>query len=121
MLLFRDRSRHERGLLSALSLWLDLFTDLAISVPLQYRHIENVLATGAKTRQPDGMPSFHVIEGQPPRPGALLLGGLLSLAAIAAAIPASHLAGSGTFQAGAESRVQQAGFAERQPIVDAVI
>ena len=50
MQLFRDRSRHERGLLSALRLWLDLFTDLAISVPLQYRDVEHALATGTTAR-----------------------------------------------------------------------
>src|SRR5580698_5180114 len=84
MQLFRDRSRHERGLLSGLRLWLDLLTDLAISVPLQYRNGDPALVSGAALRQPDGTPSFHVIDSQPPRPGALLMGGVLSLAAIAA-------------------------------------
>ena len=130
MQLFRDRSRHERGL-SALRLWLDLLTDLAISVPLQYRHVEPALASVTAPRQPDGMPSFYVIEGQSPRPGALLLGCLLSLAAIAASIPASHLAGSGVFQVAARGESAQAsgerggssepGATEQQSFVDAVI
>ena len=109
MQLFRDRSRHERGLLSALRLWLDLLTDLAFSVPLQYGRGEPAPVTVTALRQPDGMPSFHVIEGQSPRPGALLLGCVLSLAAIGASIPASRLDGSGTFQVAASGGSAQAG------------
>ena len=104
---------------------------LPISLPLQYRHVEPALSGATAPRQPDGMPSFHVIEGRAPRPGALFLGCVLSLAAIGASIPASHLLGSGTFQVAARGESAQAGserggssvpaVTEQQPIVDAVI
>ncbi len=99
MQLFRDRSRHERGLLSGLRLWLDLLGDLAISVPLQYRRVEPAMLSPATPPHPDGAPSFHVIESQSPRPEALLLGGVLSLAIIGASVPVSHMQGYLPFQA----------------------
>src|ERR1700736_2796004 len=77
--LFRDRSRHERGFFPALRLWLDLLADLAISVPLQYHRVQPAIIGASALRRPDGLPSFHVLEGQSPRLGALLLGGVLSL------------------------------------------
>jgi len=90
--LFRDRSRHEQGFFRALRLWLDLLADLAISVPRQYRRVQPALIGGSAQRHQDGTPSFHVLEGQSPRLGALLLGGILSLAAAGASIPIGHIA-----------------------------
>ena len=90
--LFRERSRHERGFSPALRLWLDLLADLAISVPRQYHRVQPVLIGASALRHPDGTPSFHVLEGQSPRLGALLLGAVLSLAAADASIPIGHIA-----------------------------
>jgi hypothetical protein len=82
--LFRDRSRHERGIFPSLRLWLDLLVDLAISVPRQYGHVQPARL--------DGTPSFDVLEGESPRLGALLLGCVLSLGAVGASIQIGHLA-----------------------------
>jgi hypothetical protein len=72
--LFHDRTRDERGFLPRLRLWLDLLSDLAASLPREYRY-----------GQPEQ--AFHVLESEAPRPGNLLLGGLLS-ALIFSAFPA---------------------------------
>lgn len=90
--LFRDRLRDERGFFQTLRLWLDLLADLAISVPRQHRHVQPALIRASALRHADGTPSFQVLESQPPRLGALLLGGFLSLAAVNASIPIAHIA-----------------------------
>jgi Peptidase family S41/N-terminal domain of Peptidase_S41 in eukaryotic IRBP len=90
--LFRDRSRHERGVFPSLCLWLDLLVDLAITVPRQYCHVQPA--------RPVGTPSFYVLEGESPRLGALLLGGVLSLGAVGASIQIGHLANYRLFLAG---------------------
>jgi hypothetical protein len=70
--LFRDRFRHERGFFPRLRLWLDLLADFAISVPRMRREVQPALS---------GAPSFQVLESESLRPGAMLLGAALSLAA----------------------------------------
>jgi len=77
--LFRDRSRHERGFSRGLRLWLDLFADLAISLPRQHYYRQPVLAGTTVTRAADGTPAFHVLESELPRLDALLMGSVLSL------------------------------------------
>jgi hypothetical protein len=72
--LFRDRSRDETGFFGRLRLWMDLLTDLAVSIPRVRRHAGPALAVG-------GAPSFHVLEDESLRFGAWLLGAVLSLAA----------------------------------------
>jgi Peptidase family S41/N-terminal domain of Peptidase_S41 in eukaryotic IRBP len=81
--LFRDRSRHERGLLPSLRLWLDLLADLAVSIPGEYRHAQPAIIGASAQQRLDGTPSFHVLGDESPRCGALLFGGLLSLIALA--------------------------------------
>lgn len=77
--LFRDRAHHEKGFFPVLRLWLDLLTDLASSVPREYLYVQPTL-TGISARQGlGGAPSFFVLEGESPRLGALLYGGMLSL------------------------------------------
>jgi hypothetical protein len=87
--LFRDRGRHERSFFRALRLWLDLLFDLAISVPRQYHRVQPVFTPALRSR--DDTPSFHVLERQSPRPAALLLGGVRSLAAASAPIPIGRI------------------------------
>jgi hypothetical protein len=82
--LFRDRVRDEKGFLARLRLWLDLLADLAISVPQQYLHLEPALAGRSALQRLYGTPSFFVLGDEAPRPGALLLGGALTLTALAA-------------------------------------
>lgn len=78
--LFRDRSRNERGFFPTVRLWLDLLGDLTVSLPREHRR--NVPRPALAQRNPDDMPSFHPIEGQAPRLGALMLGSGLSLLAL---------------------------------------
>ncbi|HLJ49704.1 MAG TPA: S41 family peptidase [Bryobacteraceae bacterium] len=76
--LFRDRWRDERGFVSRVRLWLDLFADLAVSLPAEYRRGQPVVQQVA-----DGLPSFQVLGDESPRRGALLAGGLLALVVLA--------------------------------------
>lgn len=77
--LFRDRSRDEEGFVSRLRLWLDLVVDLAISVPREYYYFEPELLGASADHRLGGIPSFVVIEGGSPRPGALFSGGVLTM------------------------------------------
>jgi len=82
--LFRDRCRHETGFFPRLHLWLDLLSDLAVSVPRQYGFVRPVVIGASVQSRPSGMPSFFVVGDQIPRLGALLFGGMLSLVALGA-------------------------------------
>jgi C-terminal processing protease CtpA/Prc len=82
--LFRDRARDEKGLLRRPRLWLDLLADLASSLPREYLHAEPELAGAAIGQHAKGVPTFYVLGDERPRPGALFLGGVLSLGALVA-------------------------------------
>ncbi|HWC16474.1 MAG TPA: S41 family peptidase [Terriglobales bacterium] len=75
--LFHDRARDERGFLPRLRLWLDLLADLAVSLPRQYRYSR--LTLPASTQRLEGIPAFAILRDEPPCPGALLFGALLSV------------------------------------------
>jgi len=80
--LFRDRSRDEAGFLLRLRLWADLLSDLALSVPREYFHVQPGLASFSAHLRPEGVPSFFVFADEPLGSGALLFGGVLSIAAL---------------------------------------
>jgi hypothetical protein len=82
--LFRDRMRDEKEFFARLRLWLDLLADLAISVPHQYLQLEPTLAGSSARQGLYDTPSFFVLGDESPRPGALFLGGVVSLAALCA-------------------------------------
>ncbi len=82
--LFRDRARDERGFFGRLRLWLDLLTDLAISIPRGYREMQPRLAGSPNPWQADGIPSFRLLGHEKPSQRALLLGGVLSFGALLA-------------------------------------
>ena len=90
--LFRDRYRDERGFFPKLRLWLDLLSDLALSVPREHRYKQREpVIIGASRQRVDGVPSFHVFNSGSPRLGALVFGGVVSLvAARALSLPAGH-------------------------------
>jgi hypothetical protein len=89
--LLRDRLRDERGFFRRLRLWLDLIGDLAVSVPLENRMASHALAAGPVTRPSGEILSFRVLQDEPPRPKAIFLASLLSLAAVGAfAIAIGH-------------------------------
>jgi hypothetical protein len=79
--LFRDRARDENGFIPRFRLWFDLLADLAISVPREYFYADPELLAASGQRLGD-TPSFYFLGDQSPRPGALLLGGMLSLVAL---------------------------------------
>jgi Peptidase family S41/N-terminal domain of Peptidase_S41 in eukaryotic IRBP len=80
--LYRDRSRDETGFLLRLLLWADLLSDLALSVPREYFHVQPGLASFSAHLRPEGVPSFFVFEEESLGLGALVFGGVLSIAAL---------------------------------------
>jgi hypothetical protein len=82
MQLVRDRLRDEKGLSCRLRLWRDLLVDLAMSLPREYRNAQPVLASSSTQRGLDGVPSFHVLEDQPPSVGTILAAVLFVLVAL---------------------------------------
>lgn len=80
--LFRDRARDEKGLTPRLRLWFDLLADLVFSVPRQYFHAEPELVAASGQRL-DAGPMFYFLGDERPRTGALALGAVFSLAALA--------------------------------------
>lgn len=82
--LFRDRTRDEKGFFPRLRLWLDLLADLAVSVPREYGYAQPAFIGASAGQHLYGSPAFFVLENASPRPGALLCGGVLSLAALGA-------------------------------------
>jgi Peptidase family S41/N-terminal domain of Peptidase_S41 in eukaryotic IRBP len=81
--LFRDRARDEKGFLPRLRLWLDLLGDLAVSVPREYRHVQEALLAASAQPRLEGAPSLFILEEESPRPRALFFGGVLTFLALA--------------------------------------
>ena len=80
--LFRDRARDEKGFFASLRLWLDLLADLAISIPRQYGYVQPALVGASAPHRLAGVPAFHVLQGESPRPVAMLVGSALSLVVV---------------------------------------
>jgi hypothetical protein len=80
--LLRDRARDETGFLQILQLWLDLLTDLVISIPREYRSVGQAVVGSAVQRVGCG-PTFFVLEDGAQRLRAFACGGILSLAVLA--------------------------------------
>jgi hypothetical protein len=81
--LFRDRARDEKGFFASVRLWFDLLGDLAVSIPLEYRHVQRAPLVASASQRLGGPPSFFVLEDESPRPGVFFLGGVLTLLALA--------------------------------------
>lgn len=80
--LLRDRLRDERGAGQRLRLWIDLLADFAAGLPQAYR---NSYAATAPLPQPgNGLPAFRMLEEEPLRPGSVLAGSVVAIAAVAA-------------------------------------
>ena len=71
----------ERGIFPTLRLWIDLLADFAVSIPLEHRRARLALIGSPVPSQPDGVPSFRVLESDSLRPEAQLAGALLSILA----------------------------------------
>ena len=90
--LLRDRSRDEKGWARTLRLWMDLAGDLAFSLPRCY--LRPARAEAPARLMTDGLPSFHVVGSEAPRPAALLFGAVLSVVALFAVLILLNHAGS---------------------------
>jgi hypothetical protein len=77
--LFRDRTRDERGFLSALRLWLDLLGDLALSLPREWESVSAASVTCQAQPLWDGTPSFHTLDGEALSPRSMAYGGMAAL------------------------------------------
>jgi len=77
--LLRDRLRDERGTGRRLRLWFDLLIDFAAGLPRAY---QNSYAAPVP-QQASGLPAFRVLDQEPLRPGSVLVGGILAIAALA--------------------------------------
>lgn len=82
--LFRDRLRDEPGFLSKIRLWWDLLADLVVSLPREHGYLRPSLAGASLRQRVEGVPCFEVLEGDLPRPEALFLATVLSVAALVA-------------------------------------
>lgn len=83
LLLFRDRARDERGPLSALRLWADLLADFFSSLPREYFRAPAAQVAPSSAGRLAGATAFAVLETEPIRPAALLLGAGLGFAGLA--------------------------------------
>ncbi len=86
ILLLRDRLRDERGLARRLRLCFDLLFDFAAGLPLAYRNSYATVSTSPLPHAAAGVPSFRVLDQEPLRPGSVLVGSAVAVAAIAAFI-----------------------------------
>jgi hypothetical protein len=83
MQLLRDRIRDERGVRLRLRLWLDLLVDFAAGLPQAHRN-RYAIAGASPLPQTAGIPAFRMLENEPLRPGSVMMGSALALAALAA-------------------------------------
>src|SRR5215469_16036872 len=81
--LLRDRLRDERGAARRLRLWLDLLVDFAAGLPQAYRN-SYAIAASPVAHSVAGLPAFRVLDQEPLRPGSVVVGSVLAIAALAA-------------------------------------
>jgi len=117
--LLRDRLRDERGAAQRFRLWFDLLADFAAGLPQAYRNSYAMAGASSVPQSATGFPAFRVLEQEPLRPGSVLAGSVLAIAALAAFVfvmnhasayhPFSRLHGLANRSAGqASSDVEQA-------------
>src|SRR5579859_5146721 len=82
--LLRDRLRDEQGGARRLRLWFDLLLDVAVGLPQAYRNSYAMVSAAPVPQGASGLPAFRVLDQESMRPGAVLSGGVLAVAALAA-------------------------------------
>ena len=83
MRLLRDRLRDEKGFFRRFRLGFDLSVDLIGALPQAYR---NTYPKASPAHHFEGVPSFQVLQKEPMPRGVVLIGGFVSVAALAAFI-----------------------------------
>ncbi len=81
--LVRDRLRDETGFFKRARLCWDLATDVLAGLPLAYRNSYAPTEAASLSPNAEGVPTFRVLSKEPLLPVSILIGGTLSLAALA--------------------------------------
>ena len=79
--LLRDRARDERGPVARLRLWLDVLSDLFVSLPTAYHTAWTPAVVPQAQRPGDGTPSFRSLEAEAIGVRSMLCGGVAALVA----------------------------------------
>jgi hypothetical protein len=82
--LIRDRLRDETGFFKTARLWWDLVADVLAGLPSAYRNSYAVTEAASLSLNAARIPSFKVLDKEPLGVGSILVGGSLSLIALAA-------------------------------------
>jgi hypothetical protein len=82
--LIRDRLCDETGFFKRVRLWWDLVTDLLAGLAQAYPNSYAAAESMPFSSNADGIPSFRALDKEPLRCGSILVGGAISLAAMAA-------------------------------------
>jgi hypothetical protein len=82
LLLYRDRRRHETGIYRGLRLVCDLLIDFLIGFPMAWRTSYSIAAVPLKAPNAQPAPYFRLLHAEPLRPTSILLGSILSIAAV---------------------------------------
>jgi uncharacterized protein (TIGR03435 family) len=81
--LVRDRLRDETGLFKRARLWWDLVADVLAGLPSAYRNSYAVTEAAPLSLNAADIPSFKLLDKEPLERGSILVGGTLSLIALA--------------------------------------
>jgi hypothetical protein len=82
--LIPDRLRDETGFFTRIRLWWELVTDVLVGLPQSYRNSYAEAEVVSLLPHAEGIRSFKAPNKEPLRPGSILVGGVVSLSAIAA-------------------------------------
>jgi Bacterial Ig-like domain (group 3) len=82
--LIRDRLRDETGFFKRARLWWDLVADVLAGLPTAYRNSYAVTEAASLSLNAAGIPSFKILDEEPLGLGSILVGGTISLIALAA-------------------------------------
>ena len=82
--LIRDRLRDETGFFKRARLSWDLVVDVLAGLPSAYRNSYALTEAASLSLNPTGIPSFKILDEEPLGLGSILVGGTISLIALAA-------------------------------------
>ncbi len=82
--LIRDRLRDETGFFKRARLWWDLVADVLAGLPTAYRNSYALTESASLSLNAAGIPSFKILDEEPLGLGSILVGGTISLIALAA-------------------------------------